>query len=62
FPGTTPIVQYEMAKVPDDVIDTIRNAFDGQMVSPILRHGPASVPTGLRVALSHSLMQRLPPA
>ncbi|WP_206361768.1 hypothetical protein, partial [Pseudomonas viridiflava] len=31
FPGTTPIVQYEMAKVPDDVIDTIRNAFDGQM-------------------------------
>lgn len=62
FPGTTPIVQYDMGKVPDDIIDTICNAFDGQMVSPILRQGPPNIPTGLRDALSHSLMQRLPPA
>ncbi|MCK9707562.1 hypothetical protein [Pseudomonas syringae] len=62
FPGTTPIVQYDMTKVRDDVIDTIRNAFDGQMVSPISRQGSASIPTGLRDALSHSLMLLLPSA
>ncbi|WP_220790983.1 hypothetical protein, partial [Pseudomonas amygdali] len=62
FPSTTPIVQYDMTKVRDDVIDTIRNAFDGQMVSPISRQGSASIPTGLRDALSHSLMLLLPSA
>lgn len=61
FPGTPPIVQYDMTKVPNDIIDTIRNEFDGQMVSPILRKGPPNIPTGLRDALSHSLMERLPP-
>lgn len=39
----------------------ICNAFDGQMVSPILRQGPLKIPTGLRDALSYFLMQRLPP-
>ena len=60
FPGTTPIVQYDMTKVPDEIIDTILNEFDGQMVSPIFRQGPPSIPTGLRDALSNSLLQRLP--
>lgn len=59
FPGRTPIVQYDMTNVPEHVIDEIRNAFDGQIVSPISRHGPASIPTGLRDALSNSLMLRL---
>jgi hypothetical protein len=60
FPGATPIVEYDMSKVPDAIIDTIRNEFDGQMVSPILRKGPPNIPTGLRDALRNSLMHRLP--
>ncbi|MFL1390066.1 hypothetical protein ACI77F_20610 [Pseudomonas tritici] len=60
FPGTTPLVQYDMTAVPDEVIDAIRAAFDGEMASPVVRTGPPHIPTGLRDALMQSLIQQLP--